>query len=304
MTLALEHALANSASSERSALGMCSLVARARCTPRNSTISADGTVIVGQVVTALAGLLQQQAFRWTKASGMVALTMTGTASEAAQGVSGDGSVVVGYSSRFAPGSTAPFRWTGNNGLLPLAAVTGATGLGARHISSNGSTAIGYGIDGSGNYVPIKWVGTATGQALPFPLGYNGGGYAAASADGSTIFGTYNTLAGPVPPFRWTQAAGAQLLMQTGSSPVPVWGLSDASDDASILIGTGDSQQGTFIWNMQTGQLQLLSEILQAQGVNLNGMKLFANAISADGNVVVGAATPTMGQNVAFLARFR
>jgi uncharacterized membrane protein len=52
-----------------------------------NAINADGTVIVGQVVSVVGGA-PQEAFRWTQATGMVGLASSGTGSETANSVTG------------------------------------------------------------------------------------------------------------------------------------------------------------------------------------------------------------------------
>jgi len=266
-------------------------------------INADGAVIVGQLVSSIEGL-PQQAFRWTKATGMVPLASSGTAKESAQSVTADGSTIVGYTDRFASGS-GPFRWTSATGMAPMAAATGATASEADHISRDGSTVIGFGTD-STDYVGIVWSGTAAGQVLSFPVGFLSTNLIAVTSDGSAIFGIFGAFAGPGTPFKWTQATGSVILSQ---SVLGVWGLADASSDGSVLLGEGDSIQGAFVWELPSGQPRLLSDILVAEGVDLNGLTLNPRAISDDGNVVVGSATlaatgTVAAHNVAFMARWR
>lgn len=76
-------------------------------------ISADGSVVVGRSRN------DEEAFRWTQATGMVGLgTLPGGAfSSFALGVSADGSVVVGTTSGSNFGQA--FRWTQATGMVGL-----------------------------------------------------------------------------------------------------------------------------------------------------------------------------------------
>jgi uncharacterized membrane protein len=269
-----------------------------------NAINADGTVIVGQVVSVVGGA-PQKAFRWTQATGMVGLASSGTGSETANSVTGDGLTVVGTTDRFVSGG-APFRWTSATGMESMTAAVSATAVSAYRISGDGSTVIGVGSDPSG-YVGVRWSGGAAGQVLSFPLGFVGTNPLAVTSNGSTIFGVFTAQAGPDTPFEWTQSTGAVILSQ---SVLGVWGLCDVSGDGSILVGRGDSTQGGFIWELPNGQPRLLTEILTAEGASLNGLtEITPLAISDDGNVVVGSATLAAAgtipaHSVAFLARWR
>lgn len=113
-------------------------------------ISADGSVIVGGSESA-AGYME--AFRWTRATGMVGLGyLPGGFSSYANAVSADGAVVVGGGNSSSGPKTA-FVWTKNKGMQPLADVLAAKGAKnvagwtleeATGISADGKTVIGVG----------------------------------------------------------------------------------------------------------------------------------------------------------------
>ena len=86
-----------------------------------TAVSADGSVVVG-VSNSAQG--REEAFRWTRAGGMVALgdLPGGMFQSVARHVSSDGSVVVGYS-QSASGETA-FRWTSSSGMVSLGDLPG------------------------------------------------------------------------------------------------------------------------------------------------------------------------------------
>jgi probable HAF family extracellular repeat protein len=81
-----------------------------------SAVSGDGSVVVG--ASAAAG--GREAFRWTKADGIVALgSLTSTAfANSAENVSFDGSVIVGVASVDDFGQEG-FRWTADTKMVGL-----------------------------------------------------------------------------------------------------------------------------------------------------------------------------------------
>src|SRR5262249_49770549 len=113
-------------------------------------VSADGSVVVGGGTTASSGP-NFEAFRWTAATGMVGLVeLQGRAglsvSSLAQGVSADGSVVVGFG-RLRRGvgefvyDFEPFRWTQAGGMVSLGSLMGQDGE-ARGVSADGKVIVG------------------------------------------------------------------------------------------------------------------------------------------------------------------
>jgi len=124
-------------------------------------ISADGSTVVGHSSSAAdAGNYDEEAFRWTAASGMVGLgdLPGGDFYSDAWDVSADGSTVVGVSMSTGNSFTGlqAFRWTSAGGMEPLwdlllaggidPAANGWTQLNwAYGVSANGNTIVGYGI---------------------------------------------------------------------------------------------------------------------------------------------------------------
>jgi probable HAF family extracellular repeat protein len=115
-------------------------------------VSADGSTIVGQGTSASGN----EAFRWTSGSGMVGLgdLFGGVFASGAVDASADGSAVVGWGYT-AAGQTA-FLWTGATGMRSLEDVLvndyglslgGMTLAQATAISDDGTTIVGFGLDG-------------------------------------------------------------------------------------------------------------------------------------------------------------
>lgn len=110
-----------------------------------SSVSADGTVVVGQS--------GNEAFIWNNTQGMQGLgLLPGSSSSYASDVSADGTVVVGQS-----GGEA-FIWNNAQGMQSLASVLTAAGINnltgwelasATAVSADGFTVVGYGTNPSG-----------------------------------------------------------------------------------------------------------------------------------------------------------
>ncbi len=223
-----------------------------------NAVSANGSVVVGGAM--LSGNASYQAFRWvlgatadgstsfdtTGSSGgaMVSLGTLGGTFSTANGVSADGSVVVGWADA-ASGNTYAFRWvlgaaadgttsfdtTGNSGgaMIDLGTLNGDASAQstARGISGDGSVVVGEANDANGDTHAFRWVLGATangatsfdtagnGMGAMFDLGTLGTGtYSwanAASADGSVVVGGSYLVGqnGTYRAFRWTQATGMQ-----------------------------------------------------------------------------------------------
>jgi len=114
-------------------------------------VSADGTTVVG---SADAAGNTVHGFRWTAGGGMVALPNRAGRQAEALGVSGDGSVVVGYD-QDNNWNLEAILWDGNAGPRPLADIlthdygidlTGWTLEGATGISDDGTVIVGSGIN--------------------------------------------------------------------------------------------------------------------------------------------------------------
>ena len=214
-----------------------------------TAVSADGSVVVGTGRAVSGFTLYSNAFRWTAASGLVALgDLPGGALDSnAVDVSADGSVIVGNGSganaSFATGEA--FRWTAGSGMVSLGDLAGGAYVSQVHgVSADGSTVVGEGTTASGHEA-FRWT-AATGMV---GLGDLPGGvfesYAwDVSADGSTVVGTAN---GASEAFRWTSARGMEplwdVLVAAGIDPAAdgwtqlTWA-TGVSADGNTFIGVG------------------------------------------------------------------
>ena len=256
------------------------------------------------VLAAVAAAIQPVAGYWAPPASfhrlgpMPGVTPTGTY---ANGISGDGSTVVGYGWVSAH-TTHAFRWTATEGYDVIGAGTDSRALAA---SFNGSVIVG-----QANLRAFRWTRetgmeelplyhaldvSADGQAIAgmnirwmAPNLYSdlgvlrGGSYASAygiSADGQVVVGF-----GEAPPhqyahaFRWTASGGLRDLGVTSGTESVAWGV---SGDGDVVIGEARSALGfwrAFRWTSLLGMRDLGT---------LGGPMSTAHGASRDGAVVVG-----------------
>ena len=205
-------------------------------------------------------------------------------------VSADGSVVVGT------GGTSSykqaFRWTADQGTVDLGVVPGIVYGGshtAKSVSGDGSVVIGSN-SGLGSTGAWKWTsGTGTVSLASLSAGYYGAAYGI-SEDGSTVVGRASGQGVPQVPCRWTSSG----LQPLPGVPAGWFGHAQAaSADGGVIVGSaypslpkqGDTpaQSEAFRYTDSTG-LTLLSDV--PGGASHSE----AQAVSADGRVIVGIAT--------------
>ncbi len=257
-------------------------------------VSGDGSVIVGR------GYIngQSAALRWTQSEGIVSLgeLPAGSQMHVALGISADGSVIVGEC--LSSNGREAFRWTAEQGMVGLGDLPGGTFLSsADAISADGSVAVGRSISDLG------WEASSWQQGdAPIGLGILDGGYTtsyarAVSADGSVIVGNCY-LDGIYQAFRWTAQGG---MVGLGDLPGGVFSSKalGVSADGSIVVGRGTTAAGIrpFIWDEVNGVRDLVDVLANDYHLDLGSFRLeTANAISADGSVIVG-----VGENTVWVA---
>jgi probable HAF family extracellular repeat protein len=155
----------------------------------------------------------------------------------AEGISRDGTVVVGYVST--PAGQRAFRWTALDGFLVLGTFPSGGASQAFAVSDDGSVIVGRAVR-AGNYRPFRWTLTDGFVEL---TGFDGAGPAGASdvsADGSVIVGT-GPFGGILQGFRWTAASG---VVNLGSFPGQRGsGAQAVSADGQITVGSGTAPGG-------------------------------------------------------------
>ena len=227
----------------------------------------------------------------------------GTFVSAAIAANGDGSVVVGVS-RSANGLEA-FRWTEATGMVGLGDLPGGGFASeAFGVSSDGSVIVGRGFSSSGQEA-FRWTqGTGMIGLGDLPGGNFDSRALAISTDGAVVVGESTSAAGRE-AFRWTQTTG---MVGLGDLPGGQF-FSEAfgvSVDGSVVVGHGFSSTGeeAFRWTQATG-MQSIRDILIAAGIDVTGWRLeTANAVSADGAVIVGSGLNPNGDIEAWFYRDR
>lgn len=264
-----------------------------------TAVSADGGVVVGYKTT---GPSTAVAIRWTAATGAVQLGyLSGGNLSVAQGVSNDGTVVVGTSN-----STAslyygqPFRWTASSGLVSLGTINGGTGIQSycNGLSDDGAIAVGSTPNGSGFQESFRW-GTETGMQGLGSSGLGSNGAYAVSADGSVVVGRNVQDGFSSCAFRWTNATGMYTLGDCGSANVA----RTVSADGEIIGGTyglaGSSP--AFIWDAARGwrniQQIISASIPEIADWYIDGV----TGVSADGQTWVGYSYDPAGYSQGWIA---
>jgi probable HAF family extracellular repeat protein len=271
-------------------------------------VSDDGLVVVGGsdcTVSCSPGAGCRSlpgAFRWTQAGGMTLLGDDKFRSRSiAEGVSADGSVVVGTRSGIGiPGGA--FRWTPDTVMEYLPG--GDTALG---VSADGAVAVGFGHSELGTQA-LRWTtggSMLTLGDLPGGSSFNSRAYGV-SADGSVVVG-YGTSATATEAVRWTQASG-----MVGLGILPGFNASlaqDVAENGSLVVGySGDdwfTPGEAFLWDATHGMRSMRDVLINdfGLGASLAGWTLTsANDISADGQFIVGSGINPNGNTEAWLAR--
>jgi probable HAF family extracellular repeat protein len=234
----------------------------------------------------------------------------------AEGVSGDGKVVVGFAVDSA-GVDHAFRWTAATGMQDLGNL-GALGAEAYAANSDGSVIVGTSHDSSSGfgYHGFRWTAAGGMQSLPIldgldvsadgsvvtgggwwtqsgglqqPIPAPGGGCCSSaqnvSPDGAVISG-WTLVPGAVHAFRWTSATGTRDLGTLGGAESVA---GDASLNGSVVVGQSRDKTSfggfwrAFSWTATTGMRDLGT---------LGGPMSAAYGVSGDGSVIVGKSLTT------------
>jgi len=222
----------------------------------------------------------------------------GLDSSSAVGISADGTVVAGTSSRpfvvhgTNVGMPVGYRWRAGSGWQAL----GLDSL-ALAVSGDGTTILGLeflgGPNGPGPGRPFSW--TQAGGAVFF----DPGSVYALSADAQFVVGGRTGGNGRVEAYRWTEAGGYRMLgFLTPGPTMESWGAA-VSADGSVVAGTSGDTLNTalhagFVWT-EAGGMRPLGTI--------NGAppgRVYPRAVSANGRYIVGQALGATGLAQAFV----
>ena len=299
-------------------------------------VSADGSTVVG-VSESSSG---REAFRWTAGGGMVGLgdLPGGAFNSDAQGVSGDGLVVVGDGVSTSMPREA-FRWTSGTGMVGLGLLPGGD-LGspdesvAQAISSDGLVIVGEAKaqlpDGRISVQPFRLADVGGMVSLGYLHTENPSGQAfGVSADGAVIVGIsgrdafrwtsssgISTLAGlPSGARAWAVSGDGQVIVGDASPNAFAWteaegvvnlGVSGSGEavsfDGSVIAGLGnfDGTGEAFIWHQGIGARRL-EDVLTGLGLDVGDWTLDVQGMSADGTVLVGGGVNPNGEVEAWMA---
>ena len=242
-------------------------------------VSANGRVVVG---TSGSDVSDQEPFRWT-AAGMQGLGLLPGASFATcNGVSADGSTVVGGMTQ---GSPQAYRWTTAGGLEALGALGPGASSEAEAASADGSVIVGWSIALARN--AFRWTESGGMQPLADPNFLAGGTDSAAqgvSADGRVVVGHGSSNNGAYEALRWTAVDGIQGLGDLADGAFQS-SANAVSGDGNVAVGYGSSGFGgnAVRWTAADGMM-----------TSLSNAPATAFAASADGSVVVGAGSFGLG----------
>jgi probable HAF family extracellular repeat protein len=232
-------------------------------------VSADGRVAVGNTDDNLA-------FRWSQSSGIASLgdLPGGLSASSANGVSSDGTIVVGYGTSDA--GTEAFRWQQGAGMVGLGDLPGGTFTSvAFEVSADGTVVVGYGNSESGNEA-FRWTQASGMIGLGDLPGGMFGSYANdVSANGSAVVG-YGTTDDGTEAFVWDATRGMRnlhdvLINQHGlGGKLHGWHLNAAngvSADGQVIVGYGTNPDGyTEAWLARLGPERLLAGDFNNDGI--------------------------------------
>lgn len=200
----------------------------------------------------------------------------------ANGVSYDGSVVVGVSSSIYQGNEVmeAYKWTQEDGLIGIGGLTDNGFFSyARAVSSDGLTIIGYSNSESPalNWEAFRWTENEGMIGLGDLVSENYSSESTdVSSDGLTVVGRSYTTA---EPFKWVNGVIETFLDDDIIGEA--WGI---SGDGNVIVGSAgiDGVPQAFRWSEDSGVVGLGFE----DPVGMGGGSL-AWGVSSDGSVVVG-----------------
>jgi probable HAF family extracellular repeat protein len=264
--------------------------------------SADGSIVAGDAAhhdcQGCGGT--QRAIRWQASSGIKDLPFLADHHYGfANGISGDGSVVVGFSYVSPSSEMHWIRWTEQAGPEDLGDGY-ATG-----ISADGHTIVGAAYD-DGHAQAMRWTEQDGRIMLGGVDAYWTSIATAASSDGSVVVG-WSIASSGSRAFRWQKSTGA-----VGLGTLPGDGYSVASSvsaDGAIVVGDSaamtpapPSSTRAVRWD-ETQGVSAIETLLTASNVDLSGWQLLhASGVSMNGKVVTGWGTNPSGAVESWIAR--
>ncbi len=209
-----------------------------------SGLSGDGSVVVGVCL-----LFGNTAFRWTSASGTVALRQFGGGSNmqsAALGISRNGGTVVGVGHPMLTGAVA---WAADGSATVLGKLPNHAESRAEAVSDDGQVVVGTSVDDGNVPHAFRWTASTGITSLGEGNGVTGSRARAVSGNGTLVAGCGATAAGDVAVL-WDAGHGmrtlADALLSDHGTVVANWTLkciNAMSADGRVLAGDGINPQG-------------------------------------------------------------
>jgi len=266
------------------------------------------------VGTIFDGLNAPMAYRWTQNEGFVNLGFLsddGAAASYGEGISRDGTIIVG-SSTSTNGDSEAFYWTEQQGMQGLGDLPGGDfNSRAIGISNDGASVVGQATSEIGQQA-FYWTATTGIVGMGDLEGGEFYGYATdISNNGDVIVGSSSsTQSGTrLEAFRWTEQNSFESLGSlVGNS---FYSYAEAiSGDGTVVVGTSVGPADTaydcaFVWDTSHGMRNLQEVLAGHFGLEtaLTGWQLItATDISSDGLSIVGRGINPEGQFEAWLAQ--
>jgi probable HAF family extracellular repeat protein len=217
-----------------------------------SAVSADGSIVVGEMAIAPQEGGYQHAFLWTETTGVQDLgTLNGGTTSEAGGISSDGSVVAGTAYGPADGFQA-FRWTEATGMVALELPSGDDASFFATVSGDGKVIVGQSLNLSGELThSFRWTERRGTQSLGTLSPGQSTEALAVSDDGSVIVGTA-IVGNAFQAFRWTKKEGLRAIQDILvrdcklDKALSGWHLTSAtavSPDGMKIVGVGTDPSG-------------------------------------------------------------
>ncbi len=172
-------------------------------------VSGDGAIVVGAAEHSQLTNAYGEAFRWTASGGMQGLGYlrpNGVYSRA-NGISRDGSTIVGMSDDGPFGTEEAYRWTAATGMQLLPNLPGAPFIEAEAhaVNEDGSIAVGRSSSPNGLTHAVRWTPAGVEDIALLMANTNSVAYAVSDSAG-VVAGAYQELSGTL-AFVWTSGTG-------------------------------------------------------------------------------------------------
>lgn len=273
-------------------------------------VSGDGSVVVGFSSSNSvpgSGVAGSQAFRWTQHDGLEPLgVLSGGSGSRADGISADGSVIVGTSSTDI-GPREAFLYTSASGLQGLGAFSGGGfSSSALGISADGTVVVGNSVNPTHQQACFWHLTDTSPTALPETAGATESSAESVCGDGTIAVG-YQTLNGTRQATIWENGHAQSLQTLLSSAPYNLtaalsnWTLTEAtsiSPDGFAIAGIGVHAGATEGWLVILPRTAVFSFAAPAYTINEGApsVTLIINKTvglraSVGVNLIAGTAVP-------------